>query len=81
MKLDLISLFRSNPNVMTEEKDNNPFLLHQGLTCEPVVTIVIVLLLFPTLFGKGVFLRPPYRGYLKPSHFIVIMFIYLVSSY
>ena len=44
-----------------------------------VKTIAIVPLLFPTLFGKRVFsLVPPHRGYSKPSHFIVIMFIYLI---
>ena len=32
--------------------------------------------------AKGVFSPvPPYRGYLKPSHFFVIMCMYLVSPY
>ena len=43
-----------------------------------VVTIVIVPLLIPTLFGKrGILTRSPLTVGLKPSHFFVIMFIYL----
>ena len=43
-------------------------------TIRPVVTIVIVPLLLPTLFDKrGIFTHPPYCGYSKPSHFFVII--------
>ena len=49
--------------------------------CLPIV-LTIVSLLFPTLYCKrGIFTRSPYCGYFIPSHFIVIVFIYLVSSY
>ena len=41
--------------------------------------VTIVPLLFPTVFGKrGIFTLSPYRGYFFPSHFHIIIVIYLV---